>query len=65
MAYKLAVVPMTSPRGLTLQLAELDAPPSEKGDFAVVQEDARLYKAGWKGDQKSRKSFLDKLGKPA
>lgn len=65
MAYKMAVVPTTSPLGLTLMLAELDAPPSEKGDFAVVQEDAKLIKMGWKGDQKSRKSFLDKLVKPA
>lgn len=65
MAYKLAVVPMTSPRGLTLDLAELDAPPSEKGDFAVVQEDARLYKLGWDGAQSTRKKYLDKVSKPA
>lgn len=61
MAYKLAVVPVTSPRGLTLALGELDAPPSEKGDFALVQEDAALFKLGWGGDTKSRKQYLDRL----
>lgn len=65
MAYKLAVVPVTSPKGLTLALSELDAPPSEKGDFAVVQEDARLFRLGWDGTQKTRKSFLDRLNKTA
>lgn len=61
MAKKIAVVPMVSPKGLTKLVAELDAPPLADGDFALVREDAALYRVGWDGKQKTRKQFLAKL----
>jgi hypothetical protein len=61
MARKIAVVPMVSPKGLTKMVAELDAPPLGDGDFALVREDAALYKIGWDGKQKTRRGFLIRL----
>lgn len=61
MASAAAVVSVLSPKGFTLMLDRLDEPPAGGGDWALIREDAALYKLGWKGDQKSRRDFLKRL----
>jgi hypothetical protein len=61
MAKAIAVVPVLSPKGLTMLLDKVDVPAESKGDFAVVKEDAALYRLGWDGKQATRKRFSERL----
>lgn len=35
-----------------------DPPPADRGDFAVIREDARAFKNGWRGGKADRDRFL-------
>lgn len=61
MAKLICTVPVVSPKGLTLMLDKLDAPPEAEGDFALIHQDARLFKLGWDGKEMTRKGFLARL----
>lgn len=52
-----AIVPMRNAEGLEQLLKDLDANPESKGEFGVVSEDARLFRAGWNGKQATRKKY--------
>lgn len=52
-----AVVPTRNAEGLEQMLAELDAKPEVKGDFAIAKEDGRLFRLGWSGKIKDRKKY--------
>lgn len=53
-----AIVPMRSARGLVDLIREVDAPPGLTGDWAVVKEDAALFKAGWNGREAERGKWV-------
>lgn len=56
-----AVVPMRNAEGLAALVEELDTRPLGNGDWAVVAEDAKAVKKGWKGKQNDRAKFLERV----
>ena len=52
-----AVSPTRNEDGFADLLTELDAKPVGGGDYAVVADDARMFRKGWDGNQKTRKQF--------
>lgn len=66
MAKAIATVPVRSPKGLALLLAETDRKAElSSADLKLVAEDAKLYKLGWNGKSKDRKLYLDMLNNAA
>ena len=57
-AAKVAVVPMSTPEHVAAAIGDLDAQPALSGDWAIVREDAALFKKGWKGKQIDRQKYL-------
>lgn len=53
-----AVVTYFTPEGVEAHYAKVDEKPPTKGDYKTVAEDARAFKNGWDGKQKTRSSFL-------
>jgi hypothetical protein len=56
-----AVVPMRNAEGLAEMLANLDNGAESKGDYGIVLEDAKLFKAGWTGKNAERAKFLERV----
>ena len=56
-AAKTAVIPMRTPENLAKMLEDIDKQPALSGDWAIVREDATLFKRGWKGKQADRKKY--------
>lgn len=57
-----ALVPMRNAEGLADLLEQVDTRPDLAGDWAVVSEDARLFKkAGWNGKNATRAAALERL----
>ena len=52
-----AIASCRSPEGHEALIAEIDADPAPKGDFALVAQDAARFKQGWKGNRKNEKDF--------
>lgn len=61
MAKAIGIVPIRSPKGLTLLLDETDRKAALSGDWATIAEDAKLFRVGWDGKEKSRKEFLARI----
>jgi hypothetical protein len=57
MALKAVVVPVQTPEHAAAKVKELDQQPALSGDWAVVQEDAALFKKGWDGKIATRKQY--------
>ena len=53
-----AVVPTRSEGGLANLLRELDSVAGTRGDYAIVADDARAFRKGWKGQNANRNQYV-------
>lgn len=53
-----AFVPTRSAEGAEAMIAEVDAKPESKGDWAIVKQDGVAYSRGWKGKQSNRSEYV-------
>lgn len=53
-----AFVPVLGMAAVDAALAKADEPPAERGDFRIAREDARAFRAGWKGNMRDRDRYL-------
>lgn len=53
-----AVVSMIGPSSFEQMRALAEEPPTSRGDFAVVRDDARAVKNGWRGKAAERQAYL-------
>lgn len=54
-----AFVPLLGPaHAIAKAAAAADAPPPERGDFALIREDAALIRKGWRGKNADRSKYL-------
>lgn len=56
-AGKVAVVPVNTPQHVAAVIGDLDKQPALTQDWAIVREDASLFKKGWKGKVADRKNY--------
>lgn len=57
-ASRAAVVPIIGSSRTADMLALADAPPTERGEFAVIREDVKARRNGWDGKERSKQRFL-------
>ena len=57
-AGKVAVVPVNTPAHVAQVIGDADSQPALSSDWAIVREDATLFKKGWKGKNANRNDFL-------
>lgn len=47
-----------TPEGLTRHLGELDTLDAPTGDWGLIREDVKAFKAGWNGKSATRKEYV-------
>jgi hypothetical protein len=47
-----------SAEGIDRLIREADTPAAPTGDYVIVNEDARAFRNGWKGNRRDREKFL-------
>lgn len=53
-----AFVPLLGPNRAEIARARADEPLPSRGDFALIREDAALFRRGWNGKQATRSQYV-------